>query len=251
MSGHSKWATIKRKKSLTDSKRGAIFTKIIREITVAARSGGDDVNGNPRLRLAILKAKENNMPNDNIDRAIKKGTGALEGVSYIDVRYEGYGPGGVAIMADCLTDNKNRTTPEIKTIFSKSGGNLGATGSVAHLFDRKGMLIVEGGLTTEDSLMELLIDFGVDDIKTEDKNIVITTVPESYNEIFNILVDKKLKLLMNEITYIPKTTVLLDEHKASQCIRLVSQLEEHDDVQHVYSNYDIPDEIMAKISEEQ
>ncbi|MBN2041001.1 MAG: YebC/PmpR family DNA-binding transcriptional regulator [Spirochaetes bacterium] len=251
MSGHSKWSTIKRKKGAQDAKRGVLFSKLIKEITVAAKMGGDDINSNPRLKTAIAKAKENNMPNDNIERAIKKGSGALGDITYEEVRYEGFGPGGVAIMVDCLTDNKNRTTPEIRTLFSKHGGNLGESGSVSYLFDRKGLLIVEGSKTSEEELMENLIDFGIEDIKSEDKNIVITTEPESYNDIYDILKNKNLELVFSEITQIPKTTVALDEKKASQCLNLIDYLEGHDDTQNVYSNYDISDEILKKISEEQ
>ena len=186
MSGHSKWSTIKRKKGAQDAKRGAIFTKIIREITIAAKDGGEP-DSNPKLRTAVLKAKANNMPNDNIERAIKKGTGNLDGVVYEEITYEGYGPGGVAIMIDSLTDNKNRTTPEIKISFSKHGGNLGETGCVNYLFDRKGLIIIEKGQTTEDDVMELLIEYDVEDIKTEEENIIVTTTPEGYNEITNII----------------------------------------------------------------
>lgn len=249
MSGHNKWSTIKRKKGAADAKRGALFTKLIREITVAARAGGEDIDSNPRLRTAVLKAKASNMPNDNIDRAIKKGAGNIDGVVYEEIRYEGYGPGGVAIMVDCITDNKNRTTPEIRTIFSKNGGNLGETGSVNYLFDRKGMLIIESEKVTEDEVMEMLLDFDVEDIKTEEGNIVITTSPEGYDNVSDFLVKKGFNLLMNQLTYIPKTTVTLDEKKATQCMRIVELLEDQDDTQEVYSNYDIPDEIMAKLGE--
>ncbi|HPD79060.1 MAG TPA: YebC/PmpR family DNA-binding transcriptional regulator [Spirochaetota bacterium] len=250
MSGHNKWSTIKRKKGALDAKRGALFTKLIREITVAARLGGEDIEANPRLRTAVLKARAANMPNDNIERAIKKGTGNLEGAVYEEVRYEGYGPGGVAIMVDCITDNKNRTTPEIRTIFSKNGGNLGETGSVSYLFDKKGIIVIEGGKISEDEVIEMLLDFDVEDIKTEDGNIVITTSPEGYNAVSDFLVKKDFNLLMNQLTYVPKTTVTLDEKKAQQCLRIIELLEDQDDTQEVYSNYDIPDEIMAKISEQ-
>lgn len=251
MSGHSKWATIKRKKGAIDAKRGAAFTKIIREITVAAKNGGEDPDANPRLRTAVLKAKANNMPNDNIDRAIKKGAGTLDGVVYEEVRYEGYGPGGVAIMADCLTDNKNRTTPEIRAIFGKNGGNLGDTGCVSYLFERKGLIIIESGQTNEDDIIEMLIDFDVEDIKSEEGNIIVTTSPESYSEVADLLMDKKFNLLENELTYIPLTNVTLDEKKSQQTLRMIDLLEEQDDVQNVYSNYDIPDDIMKKIIEGQ
>lgn len=249
MSGHNKWSTIKRKKGATDAKRGALFTKIIREITVAAKSGGEDVDSNPRLRTAVLKAKAANMPNDNIDRAIKKGSGNLDGVVYEEIRYEGYGPGGVAIMVDCITDNKNRTTPEIRAIFGKNGGNLGETGSVNYLFDRKGMLVIEGGKVSEDEVMEMLLDFDVEDVKTEEGNIVITTGPEGYNQVSEFLMKKEYNLIMNQLTYIPKTTVTLDEKKAQQCLRIMEMLDDQDDTQEVYANYDIPDDIMAKLGE--
>ena len=249
MSGHSKWSTIKRKKGVADAKRGALFTKLIREITVAARAGGEDLNSNPRLRTAVLKAKASNMPNDNIDRAIKKGVGNVDGVVYEEIRYEGYGPGGVAIMVDCITDNKNRTTPEIRTIFGKNGGNLGESGSVNYLFERKGMFIVDSSAASEDEIMEMLLDFDVEDIKSEDGNIVITTSPEGYIDVSDFFEKKNFNLIMNQITYLPTTTIALDEAKAAQCLRIMEQLEDQDDSQEVYSNYDISDEIMAKLSE--
>lgn len=247
MSGHSKWSVIKRKKGALDAKRGAVFTKIIREITVAAKAGGDDIESNPRLRAAVNKAKSVNMPNDNIERAIKKGSGTLDGVVYEEIRYEGYGPGGVAIMVDCLTDNKNRTTPEIRTIFSKHGGNMGDTGSVSYLFDRKGMIVIEAGQTSEDALMEELLEFNVEDITSDDAGITVVTAPDSFNEISELIMKKGFNLSVNELTYIAKTTVALDEKKASQCIKIVELLEDHDDSQNVYSNYDIPDDVLAKI----
>ncbi len=249
MSGHSKWSTIKRKKGAQDAKRGALFTKIIREITVAARAGGDNIDANARLRAAVLKARANNMPNDNIERAIKKGTGNLDGISYEEITYEGYGPGGVAIMVDCLTDNRNRTTPEVRTAFSKNGGSLGETGCVSYLFDRKGMITIEQGQTNEDDVIEMLLDYDIEDIRTEDENIVILTSPEAFSEVNDILEKKNLNLIVNEITFIPQTYVELDEKKATQCLRLIEILEDLDDVQNVYSNYDIPDEIMMKLSE--
>ena len=249
MSGHNKWSTIKRKQGAVDAKRGALFTKLIKEITVAARSGGADVDANPRLRTAVLKAKASNMPNDNIDRAINKGAGNLEGVTYEEIRYEGYGPGGVAIMVDCLTDNRNRTTPEIRTIFNKNGGNLGETGSVGYLFDRKGLFVIEGSGVSEDEVIELLMDYDVDDVKSEDGNIIVTTTPEGYYTVSDVLGKKGYNLLENQLGYIPQTTVTLDEKKAGQCLRITELLEDHDDVQQVYSNFDIPDEIMEKLGE--
>ena len=251
MSGHSKWSTIKRKKGAQDAKRGALFTKLIREITVAARSGGDDINTNSRLRSAVLKDRASNMPSDNIERAIKKGMGTLEGVTYEEIQYEGYGPGGVAIMVSCLTDNRNRTTADVRAAFTKNGGNLGEAGCVSYLFARKGMIIIEPGRSTEDEIMELLMDYNVEDIKTEDGSIQVLTPPDGYNEVHDVLADKGYKLIIDEISYIPQTTVPLDEKKASQCLRLIETLEELDDVQSVYSNYDIPENIMMKISEAQ
>jgi YebC/PmpR family DNA-binding regulatory protein len=251
MSGHSKWSTIKRKKGALDAKRGALFTKLIREITVAARSGGDDINSNTRLKTAVLKARANNMPSDNIERAIKKGTGTLEGAAYEEIQYEGYGPGGVAVMVSCLTDNRNRTSAEVRAAFTKHGGNLGETGSVGYLFHRKGMMILEAGKSTEDEIIELLMDSNVEDIKTEDGSIQVLTPPEGYPEVHDILVEKGYKMVFDEITFIPQTIVQLDEKKAQQCLRLIESLEDLDDVQNVYSNYDIPDEIMIKISEAQ
>ncbi len=251
MSGHSKWSTIKRKKGALDAKRGALFTKLIREITVAARAGGEDINSNTRLKTAVLKARANNMPSDNIERAIKKGTGALEGAAYEEIQYEGYGPGGVAIMVRCLTDNRNRTSAEVRAAFTKHNGNLGETGSVGYIFHRKGMMIIEAGKSTEDQIIELLMDSNVEDIKTEDGNIQVLTPPEGYLEVRDILFEKGYKLVYDEITFIPQTTVQLDEKKATQCLKLIETLEDLDDVQNVYSNYDISDEIMMKVSEAQ
>ncbi len=248
MSGHSKWANIKHRKAAQDAKKGKIFTKLIREITVAARVGGDDLNSNPRLRIAVLKARENNMPMDNIERAIKKGTGALEGSTYEEVRYEGYGPGGVAIMVECMTDNKNRTTPEIRTIFSKNGGNLGETGCVAYLFDKKGVINIDANASTEDKVMEILLDYDVEDIKTEDNTIVVYTAPEKFNDILEVIRSNNLPTLDSEITYVPQTTVHLEGQKASQCLRLIEALEDHDDVQSVHANFDIPDDIINNLS---
>lgn len=251
MSGHSKWSTIKRKKGANDAKRGALFTKIIKEITVAARAGGGELDSNPRLRTAVNKAKANNMPNDNIDRAIKKGTGDLDGVTYEEVRYEGYGPGGVAIMIDALTDNKNRTTPEIRTIFNKNNGNLGESGSVAYLFERKGQIVIDPDQTDEESLMELLIEYDVEDIKPQDDgSIEITTAPDAYNEISEAIAEEKLATSINEVTQIPTTTIALDEKKAEQLLRLLDLIDEHEDVQSVYSNEDIDDELMESLSQQ-
>jgi YebC/PmpR family DNA-binding regulatory protein len=247
MSGHNKWSTIKRKKAVVDAKRGAAFTKVIREIMIATKTGGDDPAGNPRLRTAVLKAKEVNMPVDNIERAIAKAAGKLEGVTYEEGRYEGYGPGGVAIMLDVITDNKNRTMPEIRTIFSRNGGNLGESGCVAFMFEKKGIIVLEPDQTDEDSLIELLLDYDIEDIKTEDGQITITMKPDSFNAVYELISSKNYKTSFGETSFIPQSTVALDEKKAEQCLRLIDQLEEYDDVQSVYSNYDISDEIMAKL----
>lgn len=251
MAGHSKWANIKHRKASQDAKKGKIFTKLIREITVAAREGGDDLNSNSRLRTAVNKARENNMPNDNIDRAIKKGTGALDGATYEETRYEGYGPGGVAIMVDVLTDNKNRTMPEIRTIFSKNNGNLGENGCVSYLFDRKGIIIIDGSETSEDDVMEQLLEYDIEDIKAEDGNITVTMPPESFNDVLEAIKNIGYPVTYNDITFVPQTNVPLDEQKARQCMKLIDLLEDHDDVQNVYSNYDISDEVMTKLSEGQ
>jgi len=247
MSGHNKWSTIKRKKAVVDAKRGAAFTKIIREIMVAVRNGGDDPNSNPRLRTAVSKAKEVNMPIDNIDRAIAKAAGKLEGQTFEEGRYEGYGPGGVAIMVDIITDNKNRTMPEIRTIFTRNGGNLGESGCVGFMFEKKGMINIEPGQITEDEVIELLLDFDVEDVKIEDGAIIVSTNAESFNAVYEAVQKKNLKTSFAEITLIPQSTVSLDEKRAEQCLRLVDQLEDQDDVQNVYSNYDISDEILSKL----
>jgi len=248
MSGHNKWSTIKRKKAVVDAKRGAAFTKIIREIMISVKTGGgDDPNSNPRLRTAILKAKEVNMPIDNIDRAIAKAAGKLEGQVYEEGRYEGYGPGGVAVMVDVITDNKNRTMPEIRTIFGKNGGNMGESGCVGFMFDKKGIITIEAGQTDEDSVIEMLLDFDVEDVKTEDGAITITMNPDSFNAVYDAVKAKNLKTSYAETTYVPQSTVTLDERKAETCLKLIDALDDHDDVQNVYSNYDISDEIMAKL----
>jgi YebC/PmpR family DNA-binding regulatory protein len=247
MSGHNKWSTIKRKKAVVDAKRGAAFTKIIREIMVAVKSGTDDPAANPRLRTAISKAKEVNMPVDNIERAIAKAAGKLEGQTFEECRYEGYGPGGVAIMLDVITDNKNRSMPELRTIFSRNGGNLGESGCVGFMFEKKGMITLEPGQTTEDDVIEMLLDFDIEDVKTEDGSIIISMKPDSFNAVYEVISNKNLKTSFAENTYIPQSTVSLDEKRAEQCLRLIDQLEDHDDVQSVYSNYDIADDILAKL----
>lgn len=249
MSGHSKWSTIKRKKGAADAKRGKIFTKLIKEITIAARIGGGNPEGNPRLRTAILDAKAENMPKDNIDRAIKKGTGELEGSSYEEITYEGYGPGGVAIMVEIMTDNKNRTAAEIRHIFSKNGGNLGNPGSVARLFSKKGTIVYEKGIVDEDRLMEIALEAGAEDMTEDENSLVITTEPKSFYTVKDEI-DKRAdlpKYVLAELSMVPQNTVRVTGKEAEQNLRLMETLEESDDVQNVYSNFDIPEDEMERI----
>ncbi len=244
MSGHSKWATTKHKKAATDAKRGKIFTKIGKEITVAARLGGGDPDGNPRLRTAVAKAKAVSLPAENIKRAIQKGTGELPGVSYEEIVYEGYGPGGVAVIIESLTDNRNRTVSEIRNIFSKAGGNMGEAGCVSWMFHKKGYLVVNSAKANEDQLMTLALDAGAEDMQVEDGNFVITTALSDFEKVKKALEDAKVPLELAELTMIPQTYVKLDGKEAQQMLRLVDTLEDNDDVQNVYANFDIPDEIL-------
>jgi len=244
MSGHSKWATTKHKKAATDAKRGKIFTKIGKEITVAARLGGGDPNGNPRLRTAVAKAKAVSLPAENIKRAIQKGTGELPGVSYEEINYEGYGVGGVAVVVESMTDNRNRTVSEIRNIFSKAGGNMGEAGCVSWMFHKKGYLVVSKTKADEDKLMTLALDAGAEDMQVEDDNFVITTALGDFEKVKKALEDAGVPLELSELTMIPQTYVKLDGKEAQQMLRLVETLEDNDDVQNVYANFDIPDEIM-------
>lgn len=249
MSGHSKWATTKHKKAAADSKRGKIFTKIIREITVAAKIGGGDPEGNPRLRTAILKAKENNMPADNIKKAVQKGTGELPGVSYEEMTYEGYGPGGVAIIIQLLSDNKNRTVSEIRHLLSKNGGNMGETGSVAWMFQKKGFLSIEKQKADEEKLMSVALDAGAEDIRSDDPTLFeVITAPADFEKVKKAMTDAGLAPSYAEVTFLPQTYIRLDGKEAEQMLRLMEALEDHDDVQNVYANFDIPDEVMAKVA---
>ncbi|HBY57248.1 MAG TPA: YebC/PmpR family DNA-binding transcriptional regulator [Candidatus Atribacteria bacterium] len=248
MSGHSKWSTIKRKKGKMDAQRGKLFTKLIRLITVAARSGGGDPETNVRLKTAIQLAKENNMPNENIERAIKRGTGEIAGVSYEEVVYEGYGPGGVAVLVEALTDNKNRTTPEIRKIFSRNGGNLGENGCVAWMFDKRGYFIFEKEAIDEEKIIDLALEAEAEDVRTDKQNIEVITIPENYESFDNLLKEHNIDCLLKEITLIPKTTIDLEGKKAMQMLNLMEQLEDHDDVQKVYANFNIDDKIMEEIS---
>jgi YebC/PmpR family DNA-binding regulatory protein len=238
MSGHSKWATIKHKKGAADAKRGRLFTKLIKEITMAARMGGGAPEGNPRLRKAIDDAKAVNMPAENIKRGIQRGTGELPGVSYEEVSYEGYGPGGVAVLVDAMTDNKNRTLPEIRTIFSKLGGNLGAEGSVRFLFQKKGYIAIEKDKATEDAVMEAAIEAGAEDVRSTEQYHEVTTEPEAFAAVKTSLEEKKLPIAVAEISMIPTTEVILDQRKAEQMMKLMEALEDHEDVQHVWANFD-------------
>ena len=244
MSGHSKWATTKHKKAATDAKRGKIFTKIGKEIAVAAKLGGGDPSGNPRLRTAVAKAKSVSMPAENIKRAIQKGTGELPGVSYEEIMYEGYGPGGVAVIAEVMTDNRNRTVSEIRNIFSKSGGNMGEAGCVSWMFHKKGYLVVNRAKSDEDKLMSIALDAGAEDMQTEDENFVITTPPNDFEKVKKALEDANVTMDAAEVTMVPQTYVKLEGKEAQQMLRLVETLEDNDDVQNVYANFDIPEEIM-------
>jgi len=248
MSGHSKWSTIKRKKGKADAQRGKIFTKIIRVITVAARSGGGDPETNVKLKTAVQLAKESNMPNENIEKAIKRGTGEADGVSYEEIIYEGYGPGGVAVLIEALTDNKNRTTPEIRKIFSKNAGNLGENGCVAWMFDKRGYFIFEIAKVNEDTIVDLALEAEAEDVKNDNENIEVITQPENYTKFSNLIKEQNIGCLLSEVTLIPKTTVDLEGKKALQMLNLMEQLEDQDDVQKVYANFNIADEIMEEIS---
>ena len=249
MSGHSKWSTIKRKKGALDAKRGRIFTRLIKEITVAARMGGGDPEGNPRLRSAVASAKSENMPKDNIERAIKKGTGELEGAVYEEISYEGYGPGGVAILVDCMTDNKNRTVADIRHAFSKSGGNLGETGCVSWMFEKKGSILVDKDTIGEEELMDKALEAGAEDVVEEDNAYQVMTAADDFEAVREALETGGVKFLEAEVSMIPQNVVDVTEEKiAKQILRLMESLEEHDDVQNVYSNFDIPDEIMEAVS---
>jgi YebC/PmpR family DNA-binding regulatory protein len=249
MSGHSKWSTIKRKKGAIDSKRGKIFTKLIKEITLAARLGGGDVEGNARLRSAVLAAKEENMPKDNIDRAIKKGTGELAGgAAYEEVTYEGYGPAGVAVIVEVMTDNKNRTVAEIRHIFSKYGGNLGENGCVAWMFDKKGSITFDKKAVGEDALMETALEAGADDVRDQETEWEVITDPLHFEAVKKAFDQKGWKPLDSHVGLIPQNMVKLEGGKAETMMKLMEKLEDNDDVQNVYSNFDISDEVMERLS---
>ena len=249
MSGHSKWAKIKRKKAGADAARGRIFTKLIREITIAARHGGGDPNANPRLRTAIDEAKTANMPNENIERAIKRGMGQLDdGQILEEVTYEGYGPNGVALLIEAVTDNRNRTTSEIKHILSRHNGSLGTQGSVAWQFQTKGIITIDAKKYDEDTIISLALDGGAIDVVTEEGNYQVVTAPESFNKVKEILKNNHIEIISSELTKISQNTVPLSEKEADKILKLFEALDELDDVQHIYGNFDIADEVMEKLS---
>jgi YebC/PmpR family DNA-binding regulatory protein len=249
MSGHSKWATIKRKKGALDAKRGKIFTRIIRELTISARMGGGDPAGNPRLRAAIDEAKAANMPKDNIERAVKKGSGGLEGSQFDELTYEGYGPAGVALMVEVMTDNTNRTTPEIRKIFEKCGGNFGSPGSVRFQFDKKGWFQIEKSAVGEDKLMEIVLEAGADDLDSSDpETYEVVVQPEAFQAVRDAIDGAKIPVVEAKVGMLPNIWVKVDdETKAKQLLRLVEMLDDHDDVQNVWSNFDIPEEILSRL----
>ena len=249
MSGHSKWASIKHKKGAADAKRGKLFTKLIREITVAARNGGGKSETNARLRLAIQRAKDANMPQENIERSIKKGTGELEGVSYEEVTYEGYGPGGIAIMVEVLTDNKNRASGVIRNIFSKKGGNMAGQGSVNWMFEKRGYIVINKSEIEEDKLMDVVLDAGAEDLKAEDTTYAVTVPQSDFDKVKKAIVDNKIKIEASEITNVPKNTIMVTGENAKKVLALVNELEDNDDVQNVYANFDIPDNILKELEE--
>ena len=245
MSGHSKWSSIKHKKGAADAKRGKIFTKLIKEITVAARMGGSgDPDANPRLRTAIAAAKNETMPKDNIERAIKKGTGELEGVNYEESAYEGYGPGGAAVFIESLTDNKNRAVADIRHIFSKCGGNMGENGCVAWMFDKKGYIVVERSGVDEDVLMEVALDAGAEDVREDDSNFEIITAPEDFEAVKAAIDENDIACIDAEVTMLPQNTADLKGKEAEQMIRLMEMLDDCEDVQKVYTNADIPEDLI-------
>ena len=248
MSGHSKWSTIKRKKGANDAKRGKIFTRLIKEITVAARSGGGDPEGNPRLRSAIATAKTENMPKDNIARAIKKGTGEIAGEVYDEILYEGYGPGGVAVLVECMTDNRNRTVADVRHYFTKSNGNLGESGCVAWMFEKKGLILVDKETVSEEELMDQALEAGAEDMVEEGDEFQIFSAPEELDDVRNALEEAGVTFLDASVSMMPKNTVdVTDEKVARALLKLLENLEEHDDVQNVHANFDIDDELMEQL----
>jgi YebC/PmpR family DNA-binding regulatory protein len=245
MAGHSKWAQIKRKKAVTDSRRGQLWTKLLKEISVAARLGGGDSEGNSRLRTAVQDARSANVPNDNIDRAIKRGTGQLEGMSIEEVTYEGYGPGGVAVLVETVTDNKNRTVSEIRHLFARNGGNLGENGCVSWMFEKRGYFAIDNKEMTEEQFMEVALELGADDISIEDESYEIFTRPEDYGAVRDALEQRELALVSRELAMLPQNYVQVDDESAPGVLRLMEALEEHDDVQNVWANFDLDEDVLA------
>lgn len=249
MSGHSKWSTIRHKKGAADAKRGKIFTKIIKEIIVSARMGGGDPSGNPRLRAAVAAAKAENMPKDNIERAIKKGTGDLEGVSYEEVNYEGYGPGGVAVLVDVLTDNRNRAASDVRYIFSRHGGSMGEAGCVSWMFSKKGNIVFPKDAVSEETLLEVALEAGAEDVKDQEDLFEVTTSLEDFAAVRTAFDNQSLTYELAEITMVPQSTVAIEDEKvALQVLKLMDALEDCDDVQHAYANFDIPDKILNALA---
>jgi len=246
MSGHNKWSTIKHKKGAADAKRGKVFTKLIKEISIAAKIGGSDPGGNPRLRTAVDKAKAENMPKDNIERAIKKGAGEMDGVNYEETTYEGYGPGGVAVLVEVMTDNRNRTVSDVRSIFSKCNGNMGESGCVSWIFDKKGLIVFSGD-TDFDKLFEAALEAGAEDVADEEDQIEVMTDPANFIEVRELLEKSGFKFESAEVTMIPQTMVKLEGKQAESMLKLMDRLEDNDDVQNVYANFDISQEEMERM----
>jgi YebC/PmpR family DNA-binding regulatory protein len=249
VSGHSKWATIKRKKAKVDAERGKIFTKLIREIVVAAREGGGDIESNPRLRTAVTAARDANMPAANIDKAVKRGTGELPGVTYDECTFEGYAPGGVAILVESLTDNRNRTTAEVRHLFTRHGGHLGEPGSVAYMFEAKGVIVIDGSQAGEDRVLELALENGAEDVRSEGGQFEVVCQPDAFEGVRGAFSAAGIALQLAEMTKYPTTTVPLERDKAETVLRLVAALEDNDDVQKVNANFDISDDILREIED--
>ncbi len=249
MAGHSKWANIKHKKGAADAKRGKVFTRLIKEITVAARMGGGDPAANPRLRSAIASAKSENMPKDNIARAVKKGTGEIEGEVYEEILYEGYGPGGVAVLVECMTDNRNRTVADIRHYFSKSNGNLGESGCVNWMFDKKGLILIDKEAANEEELMDVALEAGAEDVVEEDTEFQVITAPEEFDAVREAMEEGGVTFIEASVSMIPQNTVEVTEEKvAKSLLKLLESLEDHDDVQNVHANFDIDDQLMEQLS---
>ena len=247
MSGHSKWHTIKHKKGALDARRGKLFTKLIKEITISARVGGSgDINANPRLRKVVTDAKAANMPNDTIDRAIKRGTGELEGVNYDEIMYEGYGPGGVAVIIEATTDNRNRTVSELRHLFSKNGGNLGESGSVAWMFNKKGTITVDAGARSEDDMLEIALEAGADDMQSEDGAYEVYTAPENFHAVLDAIKAKGIEPAAAEVAMVPQNYIRLEGSQATQMLKLYEALDDQEDVQNVYANFDIDERILEQ-----